>query len=56
MKHLSRSLAPAAVIAVSIVASRRESCRDRADILDIVEAANRDRKLLTGLDGHHPRG
>ena len=39
------------------VASRRERCRDRADIVDIVHgAAGLARELLAGIDGHHPRG
>jgi hypothetical protein len=37
-------------------ASRGERCRDRADILDVVEsAAHLDRELLTGIDGHRRR-
>jgi hypothetical protein len=38
------------------VAGRREWCRYRADILDVVEgAAHLDCELLAGIDGHRRR-
>jgi hypothetical protein len=57
----SPGLAPRTTIGPAIgageaVASRRERCRYRANVLNIVDgAANVDRKLLAGSDGHRRR-